>query len=689
MKLTLKTGLPVVVMTPVLLAQEVESVENDAVVVTESAIVTEQVTALKTGRSLKETPQSISVFSQEEIKEQGINSIADIVDYTPGVNNSQGEGHRDAVVFRGVRSTSDFYVDGIRDDVQYYRPLYNLEQVEILRGPNALFFGRGGTGGLINRSTKKPLFNETQTSVFGSVDSFGAFESQVDFNTSSDDEKAFRFNAHYDNLANHRDFFYGHQVGINPSFSYKLSDATLLNVSLEHINHERFIDRGIPTANGAPVDALNEIVFGDSEQNYSTLEANIIKVRLDHKFSDSWSASATASYSNFDKVYQNFYASDYDAASNQVTIDGYRDTTQRERFQFAFDILGKFETGAFSHTLAFGTEFISTSNDNDRYNTNFTPDFNSDSDTAIFDANSFALRNGVGVGVNGNLVNDFNTSVADTTKATVNAISFYLQDEIAITDRLDIVLGARFDSFDIDVKDQIGTDSGSQKNTNVAPRAGIVFNPIDPLILYASYSESFLPASGEQYANLGDQLDPDSAKNLEFGMRWDIKDALSLSVSAFQIDQSFTQDDGTGLQERVDGEISGFDAQLKGSVTDAWFISAGYSNLEGETSSGETPRELPEHSFSLWNNYQATDKLSLGLGFTYQSESLISDGGSDKLPSYTRFDAAASYKVSDAVKVQLNVENLFDSTYYPSAHSTHQVTVGAPLNAKLSVSAKF
>ena len=146
----------------------------EEVVVTGQVLYRDQVNALKTPTPILDVPQSVVVISTEQIESRGYASITDIVNYVPGLNSSQGEGHRDSVVFRGVRSTADFFVDGVRDDVQYYRPLYNVEQVEVLKGPNALLFGRGGTGGVLNRVMKKGALGESFTQVSASVDTFGA-----------------------------------------------------------------------------------------------------------------------------------------------------------------------------------------------------------------------------------------------------------------------------------------------------------------------------------------------------------------------------------------------------------------------------------------------------------------------------------------------------------------------------------
>jgi len=192
-----------------------QSIE-DEVVTTGQYLYSDQVNALKTPTPIIDVPQSLSIVDAEQILEQGFDSISDIVLYTPGLNQSQGEGHRDAVVLRGVRSTADFFIDGVRDDVQYYRSLYNLEQVEVLRGPNALLFGRGGTGGLINRVTKKADLKDQFVGYKASVDTFGAFDVAGDVNYAINDTAAFRLNAYYESLNNHRDFFDGDRIGFNP-----------------------------------------------------------------------------------------------------------------------------------------------------------------------------------------------------------------------------------------------------------------------------------------------------------------------------------------------------------------------------------------------------------------------------------------------------------------------------------------
>ena len=361
-------------------------------------------TGLKSSLELKDIPRSISVISAEQIKAQGLKSVGDVIDYTPGVINSQGEGHRDAPVIRGVRTTQDLYRDGIRDDVQYYRPLYNVDSVEVLRGPDALTSGFGGAYGMINRATKEGLIGEDFTEISGSVDTFGEFGIQLDRNVQIDQNTAFRLNMFGEDLANHRDFYYGNSFGANPTLKYDLGNGSIFDLSYEYLNQERFIDRGIPTgADGYPVKSLKDIVFGDPTENYSTHEAHILNAIYEHKLSDSLKGRFTAAYSDHDKLYQNFYASAYDAAANTVTLDGYIDTTKRKTSTFQYQLNGQLETGNFAHNWIAGLEYLDVSNDNDRFNADWSPDDNADADTEVFSINRpINLIRGVGINTDNN-----------------------------------------------------------------------------------------------------------------------------------------------------------------------------------------------------------------------------------------------------------------------------------------------
>ena len=304
----------------------------------------DQVNSMKPPVPIINVPQAVSIVTDEDILDQGFRALGDIVRYVPGIHTTQGEGHRDAVVIRGVRTTADFYQNGLRDDVQYYRSLYNVEQVEVLKGPNALLFGRGGTGGLINRVSKKALIGETFTNMNVGFDSFGAGDFAVDGNIEVNDSAAFRLMMHSDSLANHRDQYDGDRFGINPTMTFAVNSETEIGLSFEYLDHERYIDRGIPTSiiGGAstsasrPVDALNHITYG-TDGNVHTTEASILTGTLVHNYSDSGKINLTLSSNDFNKMYQNLYVNNYDGTN--VQLKGYNDVTLRETTTIAIVVV--------------------------------------------------------------------------------------------------------------------------------------------------------------------------------------------------------------------------------------------------------------------------------------------------------------------------------------------------------------
>jgi len=708
---------------------------EDEIIVRGQHLYSDQVNALKTPTPIIDVPQSLSITTSEQIIAQGFDSIGDIVLFTPGVTQSQGEGHRDAVVFRGVRSTADFFIDGVRDDVQYYRSLYNLEQVEVLRGPNALFFGRGGTGGILNRVTKKGELSDNFIGYKSSADTFGGFDLLADVNYVVSDKAAFRLNGYYERLNNHRDFFDGDRFGINPTARIELTPATMLDVSYEYVNNERFVDRGIPSgADGLPASQLADVTFADSELSTTTFEAHIIRAGLSHQFADNIKGNFNFSYGDFDKLYQNFFPISFDEATNVVGIDGYVDTTQRENLTLSANLIGDFETDRVGHKIIVGGEYIDTSNNNDRFNTFF--DQTQDDVEFFIASNPINLVGGVGVNALGNITTNSFSDLNDDTEADVEVFSAYIQDEIEIAPWLDLILGVRYDSFDITV-DNIETfietgieDITSRRDDQFSPRLGFVVKPQENISIYGSFSESFLPRSGEQFADLPDDpatpdddtLDPNTFSNLELGLKWDFDSRLSLTAAVFEIEQSTPQeaasvldpvtglitDENIGTLEIVDSEIRGVELQLQGQIMDGWDVTAGYSYLEGDQvatsnvlddagqiviaqgeENGLILRELPAHTFNVWSNYQITPKFGIGAGLTYQDESFADNGNNVTLPSFVRVDAAAYYDVNEDMRLQVNVENLTDTEYFPNSHTANNITVGAPINAKFTVSGRF
>ena len=664
--------------------EDVNDKNIEEVVVKGNVLYSDQVNALKTPVPILDVPQTVSIVTDVDIRKQGFREIGDIIRYTPGVNTSQGEGHRDSVVFRGVRSTADFFQDGVRDDVQYYRSLYNVEQVEILRGPNALLFGRGGTGGIINRVTKKAVVGETFTAHDVGVDSFGAADIALDTNFQLESGAAIRINLHSDSLANHRDHYDGNRVGFNPTMTLKVSPETTVFLSYEYADHERFIDRGIPTINGSPDESLSDIVFGNSSANVQTLEATIMRAQVEHTLSDTSKANFSFTSSSFDKLYQNIYASGYDGTL--VTMDGYYDPTERDNTIMSANLVNELSLGGVVHTLLIGAEFIQTDNENLRYDANWST---TNDDNEIFNITrpmDFTVNTG---GVATAL--DYVTKLNRQTASDISVTSIFIQDQIDLSDNWKLMVGGRLDDFDITVDDIKNGTSESRNDNTFSPRAGVIYKPQENVSLYLSYSESFLPRSGEQFKALSAtsaRLDPDVFESTEIGMKVALNENISLNAAYFDSEQVRAErDNDTGETSEVRGlTVDGFEIELKGRVVDNLNLAIAYSDLSGETSSGGIPREIPEHTLSAFVAWEVNEKLSVGLGLTQQGESKIKDNTPGLvLPEYTRVDLSAYYQVAPNLSVQMNVENLMDELYFPHSHSTHQASVGESVNSRVSL----
>ena len=662
-------------------AQESEVFELEDYEVVGKYLQTDQINALKTPTPIEDIPQSVTILTSDLIELQDLTSISGIADYVPGIIAGQGEGHRDDILFRGQKSTADFFVDGVRDDVQYYRPLYNVEQVEVLKGANALFFGRGGTGGLINRVSKKALIGEDFTEYALSFDDLGERSIQLDSNMTIAPNMALRLNYYTEDLENHRDFYYGDNSGINPTFTYEVSDNTTITASYENLDHERFIDRGITTdSNADPVESLVGTTFADKDFNKSTLDADILKLTVDHKIDDLTKLRINYTDNDFDKLYQNWYASGaVSGTGNSATVkmSGYQDTTQRKSEILSADLIGEKEINGLTHKYVLGIETIDTINNNDRNRP-------SGSSTVAISALDTLTENDPMLPSNPS---------TDKSRASLDVTSLYFSDEIAISDELDLIVGGRLDDFELTAaqytpgtENLIEDPAPSRKDEEFSPRIGLVYKPESDLTLYASYSESFIPQSGEQYATLSgtkDKLVSDIYENVEIGAKFDLDNGISITAALYELTANEAVYVSDTEHTRAEIEYKGYELQAVGNITDKWFMTAGASFA----SDADTLTEVPSRTFSIWNLYKFDDKLSLGLGIVDKGETI--GKGSTNLPAYTRIDAAAYYKIDDNMRLQLNVENVTDELYYPHSYGTHQVSVGAPMHATIKIVGRF
>jgi len=643
-------------------------------------------TATKTETPLIDVPQTVTVLSREQLDDQGVESLNDALRYVPGVVLGQGEGHRDQITLRGQSTTADFFLDGLRDDAQYYRPLYNTDRVEVLKGANALIFGRGGGGGVINRASKAPEFSKARTDFAGGIDSFGAWSLAADLDRPLGEAMAVRLNATYEDFANHRDFYEGRFIGIAPTLGWKLGQATRLVLGYEYADDQRLTDRGVPSLAGAPLKGYDDTFFGSTAANPSEVQAHIARARLDHDFSDALTANLSAQYAHYDKYYGNVYARG--ATATTVELEAYNSDTIRENWMVQGNLVWKGDTGGIGHQLLLGFEASDQLTDAKR------------SDGAF--GTSAAAR--VTVPLAQRLAVPAVTFGASSRSSLskVRALSAYVQDQIDLGSLIKVVIGLRYDDFRITSTNRANNFRAARSDGKWSPRAGLIIKPRENVSLYASYAKSFLPQSGDQFTVLDATtatLAPEEFRNLEAGVKWDLTERLAFTAALFQIDRTNTRanDPVTGLVVQTgQSRTKGLEAAMVGQLAKGLQVTLGYALQDGEIRSttaaapaGRTLAQLPRHQFSAWGRYDFTDRLGLAVGAVRQSQQFATISNTVRMPGFTRIDAALFYKLSDAAQLQLNVENLTDTDYFPSAHTDNNISPGAPLNARLGVKLKF
>ena len=651
-------------------------------------LATDSTTATKTDTPLLDTPQSVAVVTREQIEDQALRSVGDVLRYVPGVTVGQGEGNRDQITLRGQNTTADFFLDGVRDDVQYFRNLYNIERVEVLKGPYALIFGRGGGGGIVNRVQKTPSAHGLFVTGEGSVNSFGAWSAALDVNAPVAVGSALRLNAFYEQFESHRDFVDGERYAINPYIAFQLAPDWQAGLSYEYIHDDRVTDRGVPSlactqpCTPGPLPGNRDTFFGVPGVNRTGLDAHILKGRLDGRLASNVTWSTTVLYGDYDKFYDNAYANGAATSpTGTVALAGYSDATTRENFIAQSNLVADLALGGTTHKLLFGLEYADQSSANSRRD-------------AAFSNATLNLADIVYPTVT--FTNLLNNRVSD-----VNVFSAYLQDQIGLGEMVDVVVGLRYDRFEIEGVDIAGNNRRfGRTDAKWSPRVGLVLKPAPNASLYASYSRSFLPRSGDQFLTLSatDQnLAPEEFTNYEIGGKWDIRPGLNLTAALFQLDRTntATPNPANPLQSIVvDTRTRGAELALTGRILPGWQISAGYTYQDATRKDDETIRlgQVPEHQFALWNRYDVTPALGLGLGVIHQSSQFAAIRTAPtvtRLPAFTRVDAAVFWNVSEKLELRLNVENALDETYFSDAHNNNNISTGAPLNARLTARVKF
>jgi catecholate siderophore receptor len=671
--------------------------------------------ATKTNTPLVDIPQSVAVVTKDFIRDQSFQSLTDVTRYVPGVAIHQGEGNRDELVIRGVDSSANFFVNGFRDDVQYFRDLYNTQSLEILKGPSALIYGRGAGGGLVNRTLKEADGTRVYEATM-QTGSYGDRRVSLDAGQAVNENVAVRLNAFYEGSDTFRDYGHLERYGINPTVTLKPTDDTKIKLSYEFYHDFRLSDRGNPsqgfpggatrfnpTTPFAPNGDLTTF-FGSPIYNSAKVEVQTGMAIIEHDFGNGLTVRNGSIYADYNRGYGNVYPGGTGAPASagggavtpdqtQLSLNAYQNYTPRENAFNQTDFVYKTITGPVRHTIAFGTEF------------------GRQTGLSLRDSGQFPANAGLSYVV----VNPFNPTyfgpVTFTHLATdanskyrLNIASGYAQDQIEVTRWLQFLVGARYDSFDLSALDQNTNTLRNRVDEKISPRAAVIVKPIDTVSLYTAWSTSYLPASGDQFSALSPGtliLEPQKFENTEIGAKWNINPKLLFTAAIYELIRTnvpIADPSGNGLFIPSGAhKIRGFETALTGYVMPDWQTSFGYaytdaritSNTSATIVAGNRVQLVPYNQFSLWNKYQINPTWAAALGVIYFSDSFASSDDSVRLPGFVRVDAALYAKVDENWRVQFNVENIFNKGYWATADGNNNISPGQPRTFRLTALARF
>jgi catecholate siderophore receptor len=648
-------------------------------------------TATKLEAPLRDIPQTVNVVPQQLLQDQAVRSMEGALKWVPGVGLSHGDGQRDQVTIRGFTAIADQFVDGLRDDALYFRDLSNIEQVEVIKGPASVLYGRGSSGGLINRITKKPGIDKTE--VAATVGSWnqrrGEFDLARNFGESG---IAFRITGAVERADSYRDQQFLKRETLSPSLSFKLTPDTNLLLQADYLSDRRVTDFGIPAYRGRPVDVPARTYYGAvnaRDTDYTQSNVTSLGFTLNHRFNDQFA------------VRNAFRRYDYSLDRNNTLVGSVNESTLRaslnrsnvKRDEDGYfnqtELTQKLDVAGMKHQILYGIEF--GKQDKDQL-------FRSQNNIA-----TVALFNPVAPAL------PFTVTAAPTTDnlGIMKTASMYIQDLVTISERWKALAGVRYDRFEQETDERRpGQRDLSRTDRAWSPRVGLVYQPTLTQSFYASVSKSFQP-SGESFPLAANNADiaPEKTTNQEIGAKFDLFDGkASATASLFRLERTNIKatDPVTnrlipiGVQ-RTDGLELTFSGELPG----GWQIWSGYAYLDaaitssvardaGQPVEGKRATLTPKHSANLWLTKSLGHNLRAGAGINYVADRFANPGNTVTLPSYTTVDAMVAYRLAKW-DLQLNINNLFDRDHIVSGHGTspNLNLPGAPRNVQLTARYAF
>jgi catecholate siderophore receptor len=650
-------------------------------------------TATKTLTPLRDVPQAVTVVTASQIAEMSMQGLGDVVRYMPGIGVAQGEGNRDAPVLRGHTSTADFFVDGVRDDVQYFRDLYNVDRVEAIKGPNAMVFGRGGVGGVINRVTKQADYMRVRDASL-QVGSWANRRFTADVGDHVGDALALRVTGLFEDTDTYRNGVTLEREGINPTIGFTLGHSTMVRAGYEYFHDKRTADRGIPSFEGRPVRTAPGTFFGNPDASLSEATVNGLNASVEHDFGSGVMLRSHTRAAHYDKFYQNIFPGAVNAAGTTVSISGYNNGMNRTNVFNQTDVSWSRRAAGLTHRLIAGVEAGRQATDNLRTTAFFTS----------ISPTTTTLNLPVSQPVT-TLPMTFQPNATDASNHGVAVIAAgFVQDQVRIARHVEAVAGVRYDRFQVDFINNRTAANFRTTDNLVSPRLGVILKPSEPVSIYSSYSLTYQPRAGEQLSSLNltnQALEPEIFTNYEVGAKWDVRRTLELSVATYRLTRGnvvVPSPNDPAVSILVDGQrTTGVEVGLSGNITRAWSVLSGYAYQDGKITqtqsatvlAGATLGQVPRHSYSVWNRYDVTPRVGAGLGVIHRGAVFVATDNTVVLPAFTRADAALFVRFSTSLGGQLNVENLFDTRYYASANNNTNITPGSPRAIRLLLTTQF
>jgi len=678
-------------------AQQDDSIELVVTGQQESYRVPNTSVGTRTDTPLRDIPQSIQVIPQEVLRDQQVRNPIEALRNVPGVSQGNFSATRGRFInfnIRGFNASNNVLINGLPNPLSTTSGFNstNIERIEVLRGPASVLYGQGLLGGAVNYVTKQPL-SEPYASMEASVGSFNFYRGALDLSGPLNDSRTvlYRLNMAALTTENIVDFFQDQQYFVAPVITWQIGERTRITLDAEY--SARFRDGAIiglpvegtilPNPNGR-VPRNRFLGEPDSEDNDFTIR---VGYNLEHQFSENWQIRNAFRYSRNELVRANFTSLGLEDDSRTVRrgffTSGSDDTTPQQ-FQSDTYLVGEFSTGNIRHQLVTGFDLT-------RAESSFL--------TIGREASPIDLFNPVyGQSPIGDVNGRFSSSDSQ------EALGVYIQDQVTLAENLKLLLGLRYDTFNQTSIDRIAnTESGASGNA-FTPRIGIVYQPIESISLYASYSSSFTPLNGATFE--GNTFQPESGTQYEVGVKADLNDRLSATLAFYDLTRSNvpTADNRPGVPPGFSIQVGeqrsrGVELSLAGEILPGWNIIGGYAYTDARTtqdndiSVGSRLPLVPENSFNLWTTYEikqgSLQGLGFGLGLFFVGEKVpFNRDPTFQIPSYLTTDAAIFYR-RDRFRAALNIKNLFDVTYFEAALNRSNVVYGEPLTIQGTISWEF